>query len=203
MTNAIVEKLRTELAGLINTECKVVYVLCEIRKLLENHKQNVRWFTLRLHCHWALHVDLDRPTTTLQFLGKVDTYIANTWDTPSATITVDREGNIIKCEVPKLDPIFQDFGFLETFRKELGEFLAEYGLSTMLCDDNTRWSKFLPPPSVIPAEILGAEPLPFEIPAFLDSAFGYGGNLRFVQFGYSYRTRHFEYSDGGDAIRTW
>lgn len=43
----------------------------------------------------------------------------------------------------------------------------------------------VPPPSLIPAEILGAEPLPFEIPVFLDCAFGYGGSLRFVQFGYS------------------
>jgi hypothetical protein len=48
----------------------------------------------------------------------------------------------------------------------------------------------VPPPSVIPAEMLGARRLPFEIPAFLDSAFGYGGKLRFVQFGYFYRSRH-------------
>src|SRR5215469_7743507 len=58
----------------------------------------------------------------------------------------------------------------------------------------------VPPPSVIPAKVLGAEPLRFEVPAFLDCAFGYGGNLRFVQFGYSYRSRHFGYSDGGDDI---
>src|SRR5215467_8016495 len=58
----------------------------------------------------------------------------------------------------------------------------------------------VPRPSVIPAEVLGAEPLPFEIPAFLDCAFGYGGDLRFVQFGYSHRSRQFEYSDGGDDI---
>jgi hypothetical protein len=58
----------------------------------------------------------------------------------------------------------------------------------------------LPPPDLIPAEILGAEPLPFEIHSFLDCALGYGGSLRFVHFGYSYITRRFEYSDGGDDI---
>jgi hypothetical protein len=58
----------------------------------------------------------------------------------------------------------------------------------------------VPPPSLVPADVLGAEPLPFPIPAFLDSALGYGGSLRFVQFGYSFRTRQFEYSDGGDDI---
>src|SRR6266496_2490297 len=143
MTNAIVEKLRTHLVSPIDTECKVVYLLCEIRKLLEAHKHDVRWFTLRLHCHWALHVDLVFPSTTLPFLRKVDTYVANTLDTASATIVVDREGNIINCEVPKLDPVFEDFGYLGTFRKELGEFLASYGLPKMLCDDDTCWSNFL------------------------------------------------------------
>jgi len=58
----------------------------------------------------------------------------------------------------------------------------------------------VPPPGVIPAKVLGVEPLPFELPAFLDCAFGYGGDLRFVQFGYSCRSRQFEYSDGGDDI---
>ena len=58
----------------------------------------------------------------------------------------------------------------------------------------------VPPSSVIDAEVLGAEPLSFEIPAFLDCAFGYGGKLRFVQFGYSYQTRQFEYSDGRDDV---
>ena len=63
-----------------------------------------------------------------------------------------------------------------------------------------RLGSAVPPLSVIPAEVLGAEPLPLEMPAFLDCAFGYPGNLRFVQFGYSYRTREFAYCDGGDDI---
>src|SRR5215472_1324249 len=58
----------------------------------------------------------------------------------------------------------------------------------------------VPPLSLILAKVLGAEPLPFEIPAFLGCAFGYWGDLPFVHFGYSYPSRRFEYSDGGDDI---
>ena len=42
------------------------------------HKHDARWFTLRLHCHWALHVDLVYSGTTLPFLRKVDRYV-KTW----------------------------------------------------------------------------------------------------------------------------
>jgi hypothetical protein len=36
----------------------------------------------------------------------------------------------------------------------------------------------------------------------MEDAFGYGGRLRFVAFGYSPRTRRFGYCDGGDDIPT-
>lgn len=58
----------------------------------------------------------------------------------------------------------------------------------------------LPGPSGISPSVLGAEPLSFSVPPTLDRALGYGGNLRFVQFGYSAKTRQFEYCDGGDDI---
>jgi hypothetical protein len=143
MTNAIIEKLRTHLAGPVDTECKVVYLLCEIRKLLEPYKHEPSWFTLRLHCHWALHVNLVFASTTLPFLRKIDTYVSNVWDKPSATIVTDPEGNVIRCEIRDKDPVFEDFGYLGTFRKELSEFLGAHGLPTALCDDDTCWSQFL------------------------------------------------------------
>ena len=142
MRNAIIEKLRRHLAGPVDSECKVVYLLCEIRKLLEAHKHDARWFTLRLHCHWALHVDLVYSGTTLPFLRKVDRYV-KTWDEPSARIVMDQEGNTISCEIPDVDPVFDDFVYLATFRKELAQFLDTFGLATTVCDDDMSWSRFL------------------------------------------------------------
>ena len=48
--------------------------------------------------------------------------------------------------------------------------------------------------------LVGAIPLPFPVPDSLETAFGYKGNLRFVQFGYTAGSPQFGYSDGGDDL---
>ena len=58
----------------------------------------------------------------------------------------------------------------------------------------------LPDPSTVSPTILGAKPLDFAMPPMMERAFGYRGDLRFVEFSYSPRTRRFGYSDGGDHI---
>ena len=55
------------------------------------------------------------------------------------------------------------------------------------------------PHPMIP-DIVGAEPLLVPVPPEIDFALGYRGNLRFVAFGYSPRTRQFCSCDGGDHI---
>ena len=48
--------------------------------------------------------------------------------------------------------------------------------------------------------VVGAIPLPFPVPDSFETAFGYKGNLRFVQFGYTAGSPQFGYSDGGDDL---
>ena len=48
--------------------------------------------------------------------------------------------------------------------------------------------------------VVGAMPLGFPVPDWFEIAFGYGGNLRFVQFGYTAGGLQFGYSDGGDDL---
>jgi hypothetical protein len=48
--------------------------------------------------------------------------------------------------------------------------------------------------------LVGAIPLPFPVPDSFEAAFGYTGNLRFVQFGYTVGSPQFGYSDGGDDL---
>jgi len=77
MTKDIVGKLQLHLAKPVDSEPAVVYLLAEVRKLLElddpEHKMGALW----MYCHWALHVDLDSPKTTESFLEKVDRWITN------------------------------------------------------------------------------------------------------------------------------
>src|ERR1700733_2820468 len=48
--------------------------------------------------------------------------------------------------------------------------------------------------------LVEAIPLPFPVPDSFEAAFGYRGNLRFVQFGYVACSRQFGFSDGGDDL---
>ena len=55
-------------------------------------------------------------------------------------------------------------------------------------------------PSTVSPSMFGAQPLGFAMPPMMEQAFGYRGDLRYVEFSYSVRTREFGYSDGGDHI---
>jgi hypothetical protein len=48
--------------------------------------------------------------------------------------------------------------------------------------------------------VVGAIPLPLPVPDSFEAAFGYTGNLRFVQFGYTAGSPQFGCSDGGDDL---
>lgn len=58
----------------------------------------------------------------------------------------------------------------------------------------------VPGASGISPTMIGAQPVSFAAPPMMEEAFGYGGALRFVAFGYSPRTRKFAHCDGGDDI---
>jgi hypothetical protein len=139
MTDAIVEKLRQHLSDPVDTECKVVYLLCEIRKLLDKPRPEPtlralrQLFALRLYCNWALHIHLSK-NTTMALLEKVDRIFINrtTPGSPETGLTIVAEHHL-----------FREFVYLETFRKELSQFLTAYGLRTSLCDEDVCWFAFL------------------------------------------------------------
>ncbi len=134
MTKDIVGKLEALLNQPIDSECKVVYLLAEVRKLLERDDPEHKMGSLWMYCHWALHVDLESPKTTEGFLEKVDRWVTNTvaYLTPSGAWTFREEYNL-----------FKDFVYLNTFRHQLRVFLAAYKLPTTVCSDNSQWNRFI------------------------------------------------------------
>ncbi len=48
--------------------------------------------------------------------------------------------------------------------------------------------------------LVGAQLLSFPVSPIFEAAFGYGGDLRFLQFGYTVASPQFGYSDGGDDL---
>jgi hypothetical protein len=127
--NAIVKKLRDSLSDPVDSECKVVYILAETRKLLETYRPNPFPFALKLYCHWALHVDLENPGTTLPFLERVDTFAASVL-----------AGN---SDIAAEHRMFREFVFLDTFRQQFRQLLQTYNLPTAVCDEDSRWHEFL------------------------------------------------------------
>lgn len=130
MKDAIVEKLRAALDSGLDTECKIFYVLGQARKLLEKFPPDPPQFALALYCNWALHVDLDRPKTTLHFLARVDQFVAS--------ILGLKDEDLISKHY-----LFREFVFLDSFRSQLRELLSKYGLPMALCDDDDRWNAFI------------------------------------------------------------
>lgn len=127
--NAIVAKLNAILADPIDSECRVVYVLCEVRKLLEQTPAPQRPFALNMYCHWALHVDLHGRETIMPFLKRVDSYV---------------NGYLIGPEdFGESDRMTREFIFLDTFKAQLREFFHHYGVVTDLTDDESRWNEFV------------------------------------------------------------
>jgi hypothetical protein len=56
---AIIEKLRNELRLPIRSERQVVYILVELRKLMDLNKDGAKFFALKFYCDWAVHSHLD------------------------------------------------------------------------------------------------------------------------------------------------
>ena len=134
MTKDIVCKLKTHLGKRIATEPDMVYLMSGVRKLLERDDPTQTNGTLWMYCHWALHVNLTKVGTTMDFLRRVDRWISNTvaYCTPSGAGGFGEEYDL-----------FKDFIFLTTFRQQLAGFLKNYDLPTDLCDVDEQWNAFL------------------------------------------------------------
>jgi hypothetical protein len=64
MTPDIVSKLSIELSQPITTERQVVYVLVQLRKLLDGRPEKAKpsYDSLRLYCNWVVHTSLINKT---------------------------------------------------------------------------------------------------------------------------------------------
>ena len=129
---AIVEKLTKILGGSVDSECQVVYILAEVRKLDELSGKTAPT-TLRMFLHWALHVDLEGAGTIKTFVERIDDVVVRLLtnsSTPEETIAAE-------------NALFKEVTYFDEFRQGLRAFLQQWGIPTGLCDDNDRWFDFL------------------------------------------------------------
>lgn len=118
----IIEKLRKFLQNhsKFEEECEVVYLMVEIRKILECGGKSYK--TLRFYCNWVLHKELSQEKTT-KLLS----------DIFELNVDLKKSG---RENAHNIKSIGKDFFILKTFRKELEEFLKDHKLPMDLLKKN-------------------------------------------------------------------
>lgn len=134
--HAIIEKLDIELSQQITSERQVVYILVEIRKLMERNNDTEKYFALNFYCDWAMHTKLDRlgATRIVERFNKYQELIELTQSTPNAT-------------VPQSDlqllPQLEETLRLQKFRQQFAEYLKGNDLPDDIARDDGAWTNFL------------------------------------------------------------
>ena len=122
------EKLRIFLQNhpqFFNEECEIIYLLAEIRKIIEDEKK--KYEILYFYCCWVLHSRLYYDLTAKFLSKKFDKYI----DFNKSKKEIQRD--LINGQ--------KDFFMLKDLNFELNEFLKNYKLSTDFLKGN-KWHKF-------------------------------------------------------------
>jgi hypothetical protein len=121
----ILSKLQLELTQDVTSERQVVYILVQIRKLIDSDSRAKDLEALRLHCDWVVHPKLDRKGAK-ELLGRLN----------------DRYTTVLKAN-PNAD--LQELGKrlgLRAFQAEFHDFLKRYCLDGSYCDAHW-WFAFL------------------------------------------------------------
>jgi hypothetical protein len=127
MKKTILNKINREIKSGIRTEAQVVYLLVEVKKILELELEKCN-NTLSLFRNWAVHTELKHRNTISGFENRFSKHIIFT------SKAKDVGKNIL------LDQ--KNFFKLEELKNELKIFLEQKGLTTKLTDEKYRWSKF-------------------------------------------------------------
>jgi hypothetical protein len=132
MIPVIISKLRAELASSIDTEVRVVYLLANIRKILEQENSNDNFKYLKFHCNWALHSCLDRDQLAKEILdnfNQIHVRFLSGIDLPNLPSGLREQIEIISK--------------MENFRKELSCFLQAHKLPDIITGRPDCWPRFL------------------------------------------------------------
>jgi hypothetical protein len=128
MKEAIIEKLNNGLGQEIVSERQVVYILVEIRKLLEQQKCLNAFESLKLCCDWAVHPWLDRQSAQV-ILGLFDAY--------------EDEHRRSGITVKEFNEQLNEFLSHKRFQDQLISSLGQFGIAVDAFADDHFWSTFI------------------------------------------------------------
>lgn len=127
----IIEKLNTFLLqhALLKEECHIVYLMVEIRKILDHENSNPKYPLLKFYSDWTVHIKKDRISPEMEKI------MSNMYETASNEIV-----NPISAQA--MSPVIQ-FAYMESLGKEVKQFLESHNLDSSLADEKDKWIKFI------------------------------------------------------------
>lgn len=127
MVKDILGKLEIELQQEIISERQVVYILVQIRKLIDTDELAKKFEALKLHCDWVLHTALDRQSAK-RLLGTLNNKFRE---------LLNRDGN----SKDAMRDLRDQLG-LQPFKDEFLKLVQHYGLDESFCTEKW-WFDFL------------------------------------------------------------
>ena len=125
--HAIVEKLQPLLEKGIETEIEVVYLLVELRKLLEHDNKKDVYPVLHFYCNWVAHTKLSLSPIADEIVRLFDDMVAD---------TVNAELNQERCQ--KMNDVVN----IRVLLTELNTYLEGLVLPTTVCTSADDWREF-------------------------------------------------------------
>jgi hypothetical protein len=132
-TPDIIKKLTKELENGITSEVQVVYLMAQIRKLMERDQIENKYVNLKFHCDWTLHSQLHGETAH-QILRMFDAAYPVLKDTKGKL--QDELPNDLRANIDRLSE-------MRLFEEEFSVVLGNYGLPPLTVNCKDGWVYFL------------------------------------------------------------
>jgi hypothetical protein len=137
--HAIIEsKLNRECKEAITTERQAVYVLAEIRKLVELENSHNRYPALNFYCNWALHPCISKSAEArriVEIFDRAEKFFSQMDNTPDGEELVNPDWSWTNQLSPEVA--------LENLKLEFRQFCNLHNITGRLVSDEEEWLRFL------------------------------------------------------------
>lgn len=127
----IIEKLNKFLPthDPLTEECQIVYLMVEIRKIIDHEKSSEMYPLLKFYADWTLHTKKDYITPEIQQMMEVMYKTA--------------EAEIKNPALTKGGSPIMKFAYMDSLGKEMKVFLENHGMDSSLARKKERWIAFV------------------------------------------------------------
>jgi hypothetical protein len=136
--HSIASKLEQEFNQSIKTERQVVYILAQIRKLMELEKSQNRYVALNFHCNWALHPELSisaEGRRIVEIFDRAEAFLIQMENTVPGQPMANPDSSWME----PLENVVE----LSHLKSEFQQFCHDHGISGKLVTSETEWLNFI------------------------------------------------------------